>query len=128
MEHKLEDVVLAKNRNMAFLRVPSYEAIESLTMTATLAAATWSNNDMADQGWPTEHVVTVTKTLGPTCLDTNEHKTRVHTTRYRIELWPDPLTGEYEVLLPPVKWKIQQITADGYATLFQDGTTNEVIE
>ena len=40
VEHKLEDVVLAKNSNMAFLRVPSYEAIESLTMTATLAAAT----------------------------------------------------------------------------------------
>ena len=61
-------------------------------------------------------------------LDTDVHKTRVHTSRYRLELWPDPLTGEYEVLLPPVKWKIQQITADGYATLFQDGTTSEVID
>ena len=50
VEHKLEDVVLAKNSNMAFLRVPSYEAIESLTMTATLAAATWSNNDILPTG------------------------------------------------------------------------------
>ena len=61
-------------------------------------------------------------------LDTKEHKTRVHTSRYRMEVLPDTLTGEYEVLLPPVKWKIQQISADGYATLFQDGTTNEVID
>lgn len=61
-------------------------------------------------------------------LDTDVHKTLVHTTRYRVEVTPDPKTGEYELLLPPVKWKIQQITADGYATLFQEGTTNEVID
>ena len=58
-------------------------------------------------------------------LDTKERMTRVHTSRYRMEVLPDTLTGEYEVLLPPVKWKIQQISADGYATLFQDGTTDE---
>ena len=60
--------------------------------------------------------------------DSNVYKTRVHTTRHRMEVWPDSLTGEYEVLLPPVKWKIQQITADGYATLFQEGKTNDVID
>ena len=61
-------------------------------------------------------------------LDKNQYKTRVHTTRHRIEVWPDSLTGEYQVLLPPVKWKIQQITADGYATLFQEGKTSDVID
>ena len=57
-----------------------------------------------------------------------KHQTEVHTTLNRMEVKPDIYTGEYEVLLPPVKWKIQQITADGYATLFQDGQTGDVID
>ncbi len=56
------------------------------------------------------------------------HQTKVHTTLNRKEVHPDPYTGEYEVELPPVKWKIQQITAQGYATLFQDGQTGDVID
>ena len=56
------------------------------------------------------------------------HQTKVHTTLNRKEVHPDPYTGEYEVDLPPVKWKIQQITAQGYATLFQDGQTGDVID
>ena len=61
-------------------------------------------------------------------LDKNKYSTRVHTTRHRMEVWPDTLTGEYYVELPPVRWKIQQITADGYATLFQEGKTSDVID
>ena len=61
-------------------------------------------------------------------LDNNVYSTRVHTTRHRMEVWPDSLTGEYQLWLPPVKWKIQQITADGYATLFQEGKTSDVID
>ncbi len=61
-------------------------------------------------------------------LDKNVYGTRVHTTRHRMEVWPDSLTGEYMVELPPVKWKIQQITAEGYATLFQEGKTSDVID
>lgn len=60
--------------------------------------------------------------------DNNVYKTSVHTNRHRMEITPDVNTGEYEVLLPPVKWKIQQITARGYATLFQDGKTSDVID
>ncbi len=56
------------------------------------------------------------------------HKTRMHTTRHRIEIWPDAITGEYRVLLPPVAWKITQITAEGYPTLFQEGKTGDVID
>ena len=41
---------------------------------------------------------------------------------------PDVHTGEFVVYLPPVKWKIQQITAKGYPTLFQEGTINDVID
>ena len=58
----------------------------------------------------------------------HEYQTKVHTTLHRMEVTPDVNTGEYEVLLPPVKWKIQQITAKGYATLFQDGQTGDVID
>ncbi|MBQ9362439.1 MAG: hypothetical protein IJT97_03350, partial [Bacteroidaceae bacterium] len=61
-------------------------------------------------------------------IDKNEYATRVHTERHRMVVYPDKYTGEYEVLLPPVKWKIQQITAEGYATLFQDGQTSDVID
>ena len=57
-----------------------------------------------------------------------DYQTRVHTTLNRMVVYPDKYTGEYEVLLPPVKWKIQQITASGYATLFQDGQVGDVID
>ncbi len=57
-----------------------------------------------------------------------EYKTQVHTTQNRMVVKPDVHTGEYQVWLPPVKWKIQQITAKGYATLFQDGKTGDVID
>lgn len=56
------------------------------------------------------------------------HQTKVHTTLNRKVVYPDVHTGEYEVMLPPVKWKIQQITASGYATLFQDGQIGDVID
>ena len=58
----------------------------------------------------------------------HEYATRVHTTRKRIEVSPDSLTGEYRLMLPPVRWKVQQIYSDGYATLFQEGMVNEVID
>ncbi len=58
----------------------------------------------------------------------HEFLTRVHTTRKRIEVSPDSLTGEYSLMLPPVRWKVQQIYSDGYATLFQEGMVNEVID
>ena len=56
------------------------------------------------------------------------YQTKVHTTEHRMEVTPDVHTGEYHVELPPVKWKIQQITAQGYPTLFQDGQMNDVID
>ena len=60
--------------------------------------------------------------------DDNKYTTKVHTTLYRKVVKPDVQTGEYQVWLPPVKWKIEQITARGYATLFQDGHTSDVID
>ena len=57
-----------------------------------------------------------------------EYKTKVHTTINRMVVTPDVHTGEYMVMLPPVKWKIQQITAKGYPTLFQDGQMGDVVD
>ena len=57
-----------------------------------------------------------------------KHKTMTHTTRHRIEIYPDEVTGEYSVMLPPVKWKVQQISAEGYPTLFQPGKTGDVLD
>ena len=59
---------------------------------------------------------------------THDYKTKVHYTRHRLEISPDPTTGEYKVELPPVKWKITQISAQGYPSLFQEGKTGDVID
>ena len=56
------------------------------------------------------------------------HKTVVKTKRKLMEVLPDSATGEYEVMLPPVRWKVQQVNCDGYPTLFQEGQVSEVID
>ncbi len=56
------------------------------------------------------------------------HQTKVTTLRKRIEVTPDPATGEYMLMLPPVRWKVQQVYCTGYPTLYQNGQANEVID
>ena len=46
----------------------------------------------------------------------------------RIVLNPDPKTGEYAVDLFPVKYKVVQATANGYATLFAAGQGAETFD
>ena len=46
----------------------------------------------------------------------------------RIVLKPDPKTGEYAVDLFPVKYKVVQATATGYATLFAAGQGAETFD
>ena len=58
----------------------------------------------------------------------NGHKTYVKTTRKRMEVMPDQTTGEYVVMLPPVRWKVQQVYCKGYPTLFQEDQVSEVID
>ena len=48
--------------------------------------------------------------------------------RKRIIINPDPLTGEYAIDLFPVKYKVVQATAEGYATLFASGTGSETFD
>ena len=57
-----------------------------------------------------------------------DYQTKVKTFRKRMEVYPDPHTGEYLLKLPPVKWKVQQIYCEGYASLFQDGMVSDVID
>ena len=58
----------------------------------------------------------------------NGHKTQATIERKRMEVLPDPVTGEYELELPPVRWKVQQVYCKGYPTLFQEGQVSEVID
>ena len=58
----------------------------------------------------------------------DKHFTEVTTQRKRMEVLPDPKTGEYMLLLPPVRWKVQQVYCKGYPTLFKEGQGNEVID
>ena len=58
----------------------------------------------------------------------DKHYTTVMTERKRMTIWPDVTTGEYEVLLPPVRWKVQQVYCTGYPTLFQEGQLSEVVD
>ncbi len=74
--------------------------------------------------------------LNPTLAERNDsvmhsggkHKTKYTVQRKRMTVKPDPITGEYELLLPPVRWKVSQIYCKGYPTLFQDGQVSEVVD
>ncbi len=55
-------------------------------------------------------------------------KTDVHYQLKRVVIEPDPTTGEFCADLFPVRWKIIQASATGYATLFSRGRTSEVID
>ena len=46
----------------------------------------------------------------------------------RITIQPDPKTGEYAVDLYPVKYKVVQATAKGYATLFSSSAGSETFD
>ena len=54
--------------------------------------------------------------------------TRTEYYKKRIIIYPDVNTGEYYVDLFPVKYKITQATARGYATLYADGKTGETLD
>ncbi|WP_146739498.1 LamG-like jellyroll fold domain-containing protein [Pseudoprevotella muciniphila] len=58
----------------------------------------------------------------------NKHYTTVLTQRKRMVVNPDPKTGEYVLMLPPVRWKVQQVYCKGYPTLFQEGQVSEIID
>lgn len=48
--------------------------------------------------------------------------------RKRIVVTPDSVTGEFCLDLPPVKYKITELSATGYSTLFNDGEGAAVLD
>ena len=54
--------------------------------------------------------------------------TRVDITRHTLTVRPDAKTGEYQVKLHPAKYKVIEVSAKGYATLFQDGKVGETVD
>ena len=58
----------------------------------------------------------------------NDYHTKMITTRRNVTILPDPISGEFQAWLPPVRWKVTQIYGQGYATLFQEGKSNDVID
>ena len=54
--------------------------------------------------------------------------THVDVTRHSLTIRPDAKTGEYELSLPPVKYKVIEVSAQGYVTLFQQGKVGETLD
>ena len=50
------------------------------------------------------------------------------TYRHRLVIKPNPKTGEYNVPMLPVKYKVTEIYAEGYPTLFQAGKVGETLD
>lgn len=50
------------------------------------------------------------------------------TYRHRLVIKPNPQTGEYSVPMLPVKYKVTEIYAEGYSTLFQAGKVGETLD
>ncbi len=62
--------------------------------------------------------------FGPNKMNT----THVDVTRHTLTIHPDAKTGEYQLDLPPAKYKVVEVSAQGYATLFQAGKVGETID
>lgn len=54
--------------------------------------------------------------------------TRVDVTRHTLTIHPDAKTGEYQIALHPAKYKVTEVSAQGYATLFQQGKVGETVD
>ncbi len=54
--------------------------------------------------------------------------TIVDVTRHTLTIRPDSKTGEYELKLHPAKYKVIEVSAQGYPTLFQQGKVGETID
>ncbi|MBO6190091.1 MAG: hypothetical protein J6N92_04680 [Alloprevotella sp.] len=48
--------------------------------------------------------------------------------RHRLVIHPDAKTGEYAIPMIPVKFKVTEVYAQGYATLFQTGEVGQTID
>lgn len=63
-----------------------------------------------------------------TFIHGRQDTTQMYSTRRTITIRPDNKTGEYEVQLYPVKYKVTEISATGYSTLFQQGEVAQTLD
>lgn len=61
-------------------------------------------------------------------VDNVDHEWTVTRERHRLVINPDSLTGEFLVDLYPVRWKMTQLSCDGYVTLIQSGKVGEIFD
>ncbi len=54
--------------------------------------------------------------------------TIVNVKRHSLTIRPDKKTGEYELKIHPAKYKVIEVSAQGYPTLFQQGKVGETID
>ena len=96
---------------------------DSLTIVMQLEGdnASWLVRDQLNDGIKERHT--------DYFFGTNQ-KDSCHTDVYRQRLIikPSPVTGEYSVPMLPVKFKVTEIYAEGYPTLFQAGKVGETLD
>ena len=80
------------------------------------------------EGDNTAHIVHDPDDLTHDTLHRSVNGTDILFEQKRIILRPDVATGEYAADLFPVKYKVVQATANGYATLFPTGTGSETFD
>ena len=54
--------------------------------------------------------------------------TSVRSNRRSITICPDEKSGEYQLSVYPVKYKVTEVSATGYSTLFQEGKVGETLD
>lgn len=57
-----------------------------------------------------------------------QNLTVVESKQHSITVLVDNATGEYEMRLHPAKYKVTEISANGYSTLFQEGKVGETLD
>ena len=60
--------------------------------------------------------------------DKGKKTNTVLTERHRVIITPNHETGEYQADLLPIRYKVVEISAKGYPTLFQKGKVSEVLD
>ncbi len=58
----------------------------------------------------------------------NKNTSHIDVTRHTLTIRPDATTGEYQVELHPAKYKVIEVSAQGYPTLFQEGKVGETVD
>lgn len=83
---------------------------------------------LEDQPDLTKMAETYSQTVSNGSQGINVNKTAVSVEKKRIVVTPDVKTGEFCLDLAPAKYKVTELSATGYTTLFADGEGFEVLD